>query len=168
MHGQCYSSPCTLQDLCVTSYQAALKKESGGSDHDVTVTLGVMNLACLLANCLTRIISLVLFINNAGDSSVDTMTCFLRESKLQKICYVHCFGVGALVKLLPICLCFFAGCIHFHASSSFSTVINETTEVCAFICNVNTAALMFPGATASVTMGMHLPLLLVLHPLYSC
>lgn len=77
--------------------------------------------------------------------------------------------LGLYLNYFPFVFAFSAGCIHFHASSSFSTIINETTKVCAFICNVNIAAWMFPGATASVTVGTHLLLfLLVLHPLYSC
>lgn len=48
--------------------------------------------------------------------------------------------LGLYLNYFPFVFAFFAGCIHFHVSSSFSTVINETTKVCAFICNVNTAA----------------------------
>lgn len=94
----------------------------------------------LHANYLSHIISLDLFIKKNRESCFNTRTCFLRKAKLQKICYVHCFGVGDLLKLLPICLSVFAGCIHFLASSSGNIAINEATRVCAFICFVNTTA----------------------------
>lgn len=122
----------------------------------------------LHANYLSHIKSLVLFINKPSGSSLNIWTCFCREAELQKLGYVHYFGVGNVFKLLPICLhFFFPGCINFLASSSGNTVINEATRVCAFICNVNVTASVSPRATASVKVGTHcLPLLLALHSLY--